>query len=182
MPNALIILAEGFEELEAVTVTDLLVRAGIEVVRAGVAPGPIRASRHTVILPDTTLDAIQQQRFDMVILPGGQPGADHLAADARVLTLLQKQRREERWIAAICAAPRVLIAAGVCTDQRITAFPGALTALDLGTTELTEEAVCVDGKLITSRGPGTAMDFALTLIELLTDRSNRDKVEHSLAR
>lgn len=182
MPNALIILAEGFEELEAVTVTDLLVRADIEVVRAGLQPGPVLASRHTRILPDTTLESLQQQSFDMVILPGGQPGADHLAADARVLRLLQQQRENERWIAAICAAPRVLIAAGVCAGRRITAFPGALSQLDLGTTELTDEAICVDGKLITSRGPGTAMDFALTLIELLTDRSNRDKVEHSLAR
>ncbi len=182
MSTALIILAEDFEELEAITVMDLFVRAGIEVTRAGLHPGLVRASRNTRIQPDVHLDELANQSFDIVVLPGGLPGADHLAADARVKALLQKQHQEDKWIAAICAAPRALIRAGVCEGKRITAYPGALEGFDLAGVALCSDAVVVDGKLVTSRGPGTAMDFALELIGVLEGEGVREKVEKGLAR
>lgn len=182
MKTALIILAEGFEELEAVTVMDLLVRASIQVTSAGLKPGAVKASRHTVIVPGTTLDEVLMQNFDLIVLPGGLPGADNLAADSRVLTLLQKQYARHGLIAAICAAPRVLLAAGIIEGKRFTCYPNSLDPNKCTSAKLTGEAVTVDLPLITSRGPGTAMDFALTLIEHLAGKPKRDEVERGLVR
>ncbi|CAK0770088.1 protein deglycase [Gammaproteobacteria bacterium] len=183
MPSVLIPLAPGFEELEAITIIDLLRRAEIEVVSAGLAPGPVHASRGTVHLPDTDLDTALARRYDMVVLPGGLPGSDHLAQDPRIIALLQQMAKNGRFTAAICAAPRALVAAGLLAGKRATAYPGSLGPKGpAGVTLVVEEAVVCDGKVITSRGPGTAMDFALTLIELLTDTTTRQQVEEDLQR
>ncbi len=179
-PRVLVPLAEGFEELEAISVIDLLRRAGVEVVTAGLADGPVRASRGTRVLPDTTLDAVADRAWDMIVLPGGMPGADHLAADARLRDLLLEHAGAGRWTAAICAAPKVLAAHGLLEGRRATAYPGVLEAAGHG--DAVAEAVVRDGELITSRGPGTAMDFALALIEVLVDRAKRDEVEGALQR
>lgn len=180
--SVLVPLAEGCEELEAVTVVDLLRRAGIEVVTAGLAAGPVRASRGVVLLPDATLDEALGRDFDMVVLPGGLPGADHLDRDPRIRTLLTRMAGEGRYTAAICAAPKVLASAGLLAGRAATAFPGVLERLALGDTVLKGEPVVADGKVITSRGPGTAMDFALLLIERLLGREKRDEVEAQLQR
>lgn len=179
-PRVIIPLAEGCEELEAVTVMDLLRRAGIEVVSAGLAAGPVRASRGTVLLPDTTLDAALDQEWDLVVLPGGLPGADHLRDDPRVTALLVRTAAAGRLVAAICAGPQVLAAAGLLVGRRATAYPGVLEAC--GHPAIADAAVVEDGNVITSRGPGTAMDFALTLIERLLDRPARERVEAGLVR
>ena len=182
MARVLIPLAQGCEELEAVTVADLLRRAGIEVITAGLDGQPVRASRGMVLLPDMTLDEALQQDYDMVVLPGGLPGADNLKADPRIIELVQRMTAEDRYTAAICAAPRVLAHAGLLDGRRATSFPGALDAETVAGMEYLEQPVVVDGGIITSRGPGTAMDFALQLIELLMDRETRDKVEATLQR
>ncbi len=142
----------------------------------------MRCSRGTVLVPDTTLDAVQDQDFDMVVLPGGLPGADHLRDDPRILALLRRLHGQGRYTAAICAAPQVLAKAGLLAGHRATSYPGVLDALDLPDTEVTGAPVEVDGRVITSRGPGTAMDFALTLIEQLAGREKRDEVEAALVR
>ncbi|MDP3219138.1 MAG: DJ-1/PfpI family protein, partial [Deltaproteobacteria bacterium] len=90
MPKVLVPLAEGCEELEAVTIIDLLRRAGIDVVTAGLKPGLVTASRGVQLMPDMTLDAALDGHYDMVVLPGGMPGAAHLKADARIIELLKK--------------------------------------------------------------------------------------------
>lgn len=182
MTRVLVLLAQGCEELEAVTVIDLLRRAQIEVITAGLAPGPVTGSRRTVLVPDTTLDEVTNQEFDMVVLPGGQSGATNLERDPRVLQLLKRMARAGRYTAAICAAPRVLAVAGLLDGKRATAFPGSLVADQFPRIALESQAVVHDGKVVTSRGPGTAMDFALALIETLTDRATRDKVESALFR
>lgn len=179
MTKALVLLAEGSEELEAVTVIDLLRRAGVEVLTAGLAPGPIRASRGVVLLPDTTLDQVLDRDFDVVVLPGGQPGTNHLDADARVHRLLVRMASAGRVVAAICAAPKVLANAGLLAGKRATAYPGALESVAMTSTG---RAVEVDGKLVTSRGPGTAMDFALQLIEMQLGAGKRAEVEAGLVR
>ncbi len=181
-PLVLIPLAPGFEELEAITVIDLLRRADITVVSAGLAPGPVRASRGTVHIPDTDLDTALSQEYDLVVLPGGLPGADHLAEDPRVIALLQRTASSGRLTAAICAAPKVLVDAGLLVGKRVTAYPGVLEPLQLVNTTLVNLPVVRDGQVITSRGPGTAMDFALTLIEALTDVETRQRVEDGLQR
>jgi 4-methyl-5(b-hydroxyethyl)-thiazole monophosphate biosynthesis len=182
MPRVLVPLAEGFEELEAVTIVDLLRRAGIEVVTAGLAAGPVRASRGVVLLPDTTLDAVAAEDFDMVVLPGGLPGADHLDGDPRIRSLLQRTAQAGGYTAAICAAPKVLASAGVLEGKRATGYPGVLERLDLPKTELLAQPVVTDGRVITSRGPGTALDFALELVERLLGRERREEVERPLVR
>ena len=182
MARVLIPLAEGCEELEAVTLIDLFRRAGIEVITAGLQSGPVKASRGTVLLPDVALDQVLQEDFDMLVLPGGQPGADHLDRDPRIHQLLQRLTAQERYTAAICAAPKVLASAGLLKGKRATCYPGAVDAATYTDTELLSEPVVTDGRLITSRGPGTAMDFALQLIEHLLGAEKRREVEGPLLR
>jgi 4-methyl-5(b-hydroxyethyl)-thiazole monophosphate biosynthesis len=180
MPTVLVPLAQGCEEIEAVTVIDILRRAGITVLSAGLDTQPIRASRGTVLIPDTTLDAALEQSYDMLVLPGGQPGSNNLKADARILTLLHSMSRQDKYIAAICAAPSVLATAGLLDGKHATSFPGALDAFPKVLQEA--EAVVEDGKIITSRGPGTAMEFALILVARLAGTVKRQEVEAGLVR
>jgi 4-methyl-5(b-hydroxyethyl)-thiazole monophosphate biosynthesis len=182
MATVLVPLATGFEDVEAITVIDLLRRAQIEVVTAGLADGPVRGSRGTVVVPDTTLDQALQRNFDMVVLPGGQPGATNLEQDSRLRVLLQKMARQGHYTAAICAAPKVLAAAGLLDGKHATSFPGSLDARQFPKVRIGNQDVVTDGKVITSRGPGTAMDFALTLIEHLAGREKRNQVEAGLQR
>lgn len=182
MARVLVPLAEGCEELEAVTVIDLLRRAGIEVVSAGLVAGPVTASRGVTLLPDTLLDDVADDTFDMIVLPGGLPGADHLDRDPRIHSLLLRTAGDNGFVAAICAAPKVLASAGLLKGREATAYPGVLDALNLPDTRPSPGAVVRDGRVITSRGPGTAMDFALELIRLLEGEQRRDEVEAGLAR
>ncbi len=182
MPRVLVPLAPGCEELEAVTVIDLLRRAEIEVVTAGLAPGPVTCSRGTVLVPDVDLDDVVEETFDMVVLPGGLPGATNLGDDPRVPDLLARQAAADRWSAAICAAPAVLASTGLLDGRSATSFPGAIDGARYPEVRLIEEPVVTDGTVVTSRGPGTAMDFALHLIELLLGRDRRNAVEAKLMR
>lgn len=182
MASVLVPLAQGCEELEAVTIIDLLRRAGIRVVAAGLDAGPVTASRGIVLVPDTTLDAALREDFDMVVLPGGGPGADNLDKDPRVRELLRKMADSGKFTAAICAAPKVLAHAGLLEGKRATGFPGMLDRLNLPNVSLQSTPVVRDGKIITSRGPGTAMDFALELIEVLAGSETRAEVEKGLVR
>jgi protein deglycase len=180
MARVLIPLAQGCEELEAVTLIDLLRRAGIEVVVAGLQEGPVKASRGTVLLPDTSLDAVLDQELDMLVLPGGLPGADYLDQDPRIHALLRRLAAEGRYTAAICAAPKVLANAGLLDGRAATSYPGFLDGFPQ--VDAVAAPVVTDGKVITSRGAGTAMDFALTLIETLAGRETRARVEQQLQR
>ena len=180
MASVLVPLAQGCEELEAVTVVDLLRRAGIGVVTAGLDDQPVRASRGMVLVPDTTLNEALKQQYDMVVLPGGLPGADHLDADVRIHDLLKEMSATDRYTAAICAAPKVLAGMGLLEGRQATSFPGVLDGFQ--GFEYRTDAVVQDGKIITSRGPGTAMDFALTLIEQLVGKDKREEVEAGLQR
>jgi len=182
MANVLVPLAQGCEELEAVTVVDLLRRAGIVVVTAGLDDQPVRASRGVVLLPDMTLDRALLQEYDMIVLPGGLPGADNLRDDGRIIERLQSMSAAGKYTAAICAAPRVLAHAGLLQGKCATSYPGALDIDTIPGLDYRETPVVMDGTVITSRGPGTAMDFALALIELLAGKQKRDEVEAGLQR
>lgn len=182
MASVLVPLAQGCEELESVTIIDLLRRAGIDVTSAGLDAQPVTASRGVMLIPDTTLDEALKKEYDMVVLPGGLPGADHLDQDQRIQALLKKMADSEKFTAAICAAPKALASAGLLDGKRATAYPGILEKLNLTNTALAPEPVVTDGKVITSRGPGTAMDFALALIETLLGTEKRDVVEAGLVR
>lgn len=178
MKKVLIILAQGCEEIEAITVIDLLRRAGIDVLAVGLNAQPVRASRGVMLLPDSTLDAALQQEFDLIVLPGGQPGTRNLAADSRVISLLQRMAAAGKLLAAICAAPSVLAAAGLLDGRRATCYPTCLD--DFPQVLRQTSAVEIDGNFITSRGPGTAIEFALTLVEILLGRDSRQHVAAEL--
>lgn len=180
MKRVLVPLAQGCEELEAVTIIDILRRAGIEVVSAGLDDGPVTASRGVRLLPDKTLDEALGQDYDMVALPGGLPGSDHLAEDQRVTGLLRSMNESGRFVGAVCAAPKVLARSGLLEGKQATTFPGVLQAENHP--DITGHAVTRDGTVITSRSVGTVMDFALAIVEALQGREQRDQLEASLER
>ncbi len=182
MTSVLVPLAQGCEELEAITITDLLVRAGIEVITAGLDNQPVVASRGTKIIPQININQVLDRPFDMVVLPGGLPGANHLRDNEAVQSILKKHAQNNKYVAAICAAPKALAQAGLLENKTVTSFPGALDSFNLKNTTQTGSELEIDGKLITSRGPGTAMDFALALIEQLEGKAKRQEVEKSLLR
>ena len=182
MASVLVPLASGCEELEAVTVIDLLVRAGINVVSAGLNKDPVTCSRGVVIIPDMDLDTALEQDYDMVVLPGGLPGADHLNEDPRIQSLIKRMHENDQYVAAICAAPKVLASAGLLEHKQATSFPGVLDSLNIPGLKYQQKSVVTDGRIITSRGPGTAMDFTLHLIELLVGVDKRLQVESALQR
>ena len=180
--RVLVPLAQGCEELEAVTIIDLLRRAGIEVTSAGLDAGSVTASRGVTLIPDTDLESALKSDYDMIVLPGGLPGADHLDDDERIRSVLKKMANNGKYTAAICAAPKVLANAGVLAGKTATSYPGFLDGLGLSDTTLSNEAVVRDGKVITSKGPGTAIDFVLELIEVLSGKEKRNEVETALVR
>ncbi|HET8807438.1 MAG TPA: DJ-1 family glyoxalase III [Methylophaga sp.] len=183
MSKVLIPLATGCEELEAVTLIDLLRRAQIDVVTASLTEDlAVTASRGVILLADTTLDTVLDDDFEMIVLPGGQPGANNLNADPRVHQLLKRMADQEKWLAAICAAPLVLATAGLLNGFQATAYPDVLDADKWPQISLQKDAVVIDGRRVTSRGPGTAMDFALTLIDLLVGSASRQQIAISLVR
>jgi 4-methyl-5(b-hydroxyethyl)-thiazole monophosphate biosynthesis len=182
MPKALVPLAAGCEEMEAITIIDILRRGQVEVISAGLEDGVVVASRGMRLLPDTTLEQLGETHWDLIALPGGLPGADHLAGDARLLRLLRETAARGGVVAAICAAPKVLAQEGLLDGKRATAYPGCVDWGAYPQATNTGGAVEVDGHVITSRGPGTAMDFALALVEKLQGRAARLDVEARLVR
>jgi protein DJ-1 len=164
--RVLVLLAAGAEEIETVTPVDVLRRAGADVVVAGVA-GPLAVVGRSGIklTPDVALDQVSGP-FDIVVLPGGGQGAEILALSAQVQRLLREQEESGGCIGAICAAPIALISAGVGRGKAVTSHPSVERELSEHG-QYRQDRVVRDGKLVTSRGPGTAMEFALTLVEEL---------------
>ncbi len=177
MPTVLAILPDGFEEIEATAPIDLLRRAGVEVTTAALGEQIHVTGRSGITMhADTTLAAVLARDFDGVFLPGG-PGVKHLRADPRVRALVQRQHAAGRWLAAICAAPAVLHDAGLLAGRRYTAHfsvAGELPAI------LANERTVVDGKLLTSRGAGTALDFGLLLVEKLVSADQARAVAQAI--
>jgi 4-methyl-5(b-hydroxyethyl)-thiazole monophosphate biosynthesis len=168
MPNVLVPLAEGVEEMEAVISIDVLRRAGWTVVAAGLEEDTVTASRGVRLVPDQSLDAVSPAGFDVLVIPGGAGGVTRLSTDRRVLELVRSFARDGKWIAAVCAGPLVLQAAGILTDQRVTCHPAAAPTLVAG--RRCDERVVVDGRLVTSQGAGSTFEFALTLVALMDGR------------
>lgn len=167
MKKAYVFLAEGFEEMEAVTPVDLLRRVGVDAKLVSVTGERMVTGAHGVrYQADLLFDEIEPNA-DALILPGGMPGTLHLQEHQPLAKLLLSQYKAGGWVCAICAAPMVLGALGILKGREATIYPGMEQHL-IGATCSTAE-VCVDGNVVTSRAPGTAIPFALKLAELLTD-------------
>jgi len=172
MKKVLVPLAPGFEEIETVTVVDILRRAGARVTLAGTEDGSLEGSRGIRLIADILLEKVDIDEFDLVVLPGGQPGTINLQKNERVQIMLETMNRNGKLIAAICAAPLVLQSAGILQGRTTTSHPSVKDGLN--EVNYSEGRVVVDGNLITSRGPGTAMEFAMKLVEILY---GKDRVE-----
>jgi 4-methyl-5(b-hydroxyethyl)-thiazole monophosphate biosynthesis len=179
MASILVLLAEGFEELEAVTVVDVLRRAEIKVTMAGLKAGPVKSARGVRIVPDTTIDEVNPDHYDMVVLPGGQPGTDNLVADQRVREILVGMQEKDKYTAAICAAPYVLSEVGILAYKCATSYPSFQPKLKAKEV-LSGEKVVVDGKVVTSQGPGTAIAFALKLVELFKGKDKAEEIQKAM--
>lgn len=172
--RALVLFAPGFEEIEAITIVDVLRRARIEVVLAGTERGVLDGAHGIGVRADCSIDEVEAGDFDALILPGGMPNARALAAHPRCRQLLKDARSKDRYIAAICAAPVALAAAGLIEGRRVTSHPSVQD--ELGGAHYVEQRVVRDGKLMTSRGPGTALEFALALVADLVSPEVADEL------
>ena len=177
--KALVPLANGCEEMEAVIIIDVLRRAGWEVVTAGLGEGPVEAAHGNRLLPDTTWEAVDPAEFDILLTPGGYGGTMALAAHEGVLRAIRDFNAQGKWIASICASPLVLNAAGVLEGRRFCCYPGVEENLP-ATVQPIDERVVVDGNIVTSQGPGTAFDFALKVVEVCGDPEAARSVRQAL--
>ncbi|MDD5416642.1 MAG: DJ-1/PfpI family protein [Candidatus Aenigmarchaeota archaeon] len=176
MPKMIMPLPDGFEDIEAFTVIDVLRRAGIEVFVAG-APSKFVTSAHRVkVQVDGMLDEVDLNKYDGIVLPGGSPGYENLMKSPTIITSVQDFAKQGKIIAAICGAPMILVKAGVLKDKRATIAPGLEKNLDMPR----GERVVVDGNIITSQGPGTAMEFALKIVELLQGKPKAAQMKQHL--
>jgi protein deglycase len=164
--KVLVPIADGTEELEAVTLINVLRRAGAMVTVASVGEKQVTASRGVKIVADSLITDCAKERYDLIALPGGMPGAENLRDSKPLEKLLKQQHAQGRMIGAICASPAVVLAShGLVPKVRATCYPSFLEKMTGA--EKVKEPVVVDGAFVTSQGPGTALAFALKLVDLL---------------
>lgn len=174
--SALFIIGDGVEELEAVAPIDLLRRAGVAVTVASITGDRAVTGRNDIVLKADCLLSDVSGTYDAIVIPGG-PGIKAVRAESKVIDLLKEQAQSGRLVAAICAAPTVLLDAGLLEGRRYTAHFGVAGELPA----IMEDApVVIDENIVTSRGAGTALDFGLTLVELLCSESAADEVATSI--
>ena len=173
-PHALVVMADGSESIETVTVINVLRRAGVHVTVASAGKTlAVKASREIVLQADAFLADLAGQLFDLIVLPGGEAGARVLAAVPELATLLHEQRRAHRWTAAICAAPALVLAPlGLLDGKQATGYPAFRDAL----LHYVDAAVVVDGHSITGQSPAAALAFSLTCVEKLCGETKRREV------
>jgi len=173
MKHMVVFLAKGFEEIEAITVIDLLRRAGIRVTTIALDAQDVEGAHGVIVRADTMLTAMPQE-YDGIVLPGGTPGTKNLMASAEVRELVQKAFHDGSICAAICAAPSVFSMAGILNGKRATCYPGVEDQFDGA--RYIDAAVVRDGTILTGRSAGTALPFALELIAMITDQDTADQI------
>ncbi|KAL3661382.1 hypothetical protein V7S43_013585 [Phytophthora oleae] len=182
MTTALIPIADGSEEIEAITLADVLVRGGVQVTLATVGNKPnniVTMSRGVKVQGDVAIEACTGKCFDLIVIPGGMPGAEHLRDSKEVTALLQQQKDDGKLYGAICAAPAVVL------HSHGLLAPGAATSYPSFEPKMTDvnykhENVVVNGKCVTSQGPGTAMAMGVKLVELLCGHEKAQSVAQGL--
>lgn len=172
----LVPLAPGFEEMEAITIIDILRRAGLNTITAAVSENPVKGSHNIKITADITLN--ENDKYDAIVLPGGMPGTTNLKDDKRIISIIKSVSKSGGITAAICAAPIVLAEAGLLNEKKFTCYPGFED--EIKNAHFLPEPVVTDGSIITSRGAGTAIPFALKLVEVLAGTATAKEVEKSI--
>ena len=176
MKKALVILADGFEEIEAFTVIDILRRADISVAAAGLSKKEIKAAHNVTVIADKILTETDIN-YDALILPGGMPGSSNLAEADIVKKIILSMHKNNKIIAAICAAPALVLAPlSLLNNKKATCYKNMETHFEKSTS-FSSQNVVVDSNIITSRGPATAAEFAFTITELLTGKEKRSQIE-----
>ena len=172
-----LLLAPGFEEVEAITPADFLRRAGIDVKLVALQGTEVEGAHGISVKADLALDQLPRDPNGL-ILPGGMPGAENLANSGRVIELIRRQNKAGKMIAAICASPAVVLTkADVLAGKRVTCYPGFEERFS--DCSFVDQRVVVDGNLITSRGPGTAAEFSVKLIEILKGKGLAQEIHRS---
>jgi 4-methyl-5(b-hydroxyethyl)-thiazole monophosphate biosynthesis len=177
--TVLVPIADGSEEIEAVCIIDTLRRAGAEVTVASVGSLEVTASRGVKLVADALIADCVRQTYDCIALPGGMPGAEHLRDSAELIGLLKKQKQAGRLYAALCASPAVALRPhGLLDGIKATCFPSFRDRLDPA--YASDDRVVVDDHCVTSQGPGTALEFALKLVELLVGPAKAQEVGRAM--
>lgn len=174
--KVLIPLAEGFEEIEAITVIDVLRRAGIDVVTAFIQSNIVEGSHKIKVIADKRITEIKEDEFEAIVLPGGNPGYINLANSKTIIELVKRFNEKNKVIGAICGAPIILAKAGVIENRIATCYPG----LEKNLPKPKEGRVVVDKNIVTSKGPGTSLLFAVKLVEMLLGKREAIRLKEEL--
>ena len=175
-----VIFTQGFEEIEGFTIIDILRRAEIPTDIIGTTKEEIRGAHNITIIPDKPLQEITSESYDAIILPGGSPGYQNLADNDQLISIIKEMHTQKKTLGAICAAPYVLAKAGILKGKQATIYPGMEEEIKKGNGIYVDDLVVTDNKIITSKGPATSMLFALTLVELFTDTTTKERVAKKL--
>ena len=179
MKRVYLFLAYGFEEVEALTAVDLLRRAGIQVITVSVTGNDIVTGAHKIpVVADIKIDNGAFGDADAIIIPGGQPGEDNLYECKEFLSVITNAYKNNKLVCAICAAPMLLGRLGLLEGKKATCYPGCES--ELTGADISEDSVCVDGNIVTSRGVGTAVDFASKITELLLNAEKAAEIRASI--
>lgn len=174
-----VFLADGFEEIEALAPVDMLRRAGVEVQTVGVTGDVVTGSHNISVKTDITVDRIKLNgELEMIVLPGGMPGTNNLQNNPDVLAAVDYCADNNRFVTAICAAPKILGSKGLLQGRYAVCFPGF--EQELKGAKLSKDSVVVDGQFITAKGAGVAVKFGLKLVEVLTSKEKAQKLEASI--
>jgi 4-methyl-5(b-hydroxyethyl)-thiazole monophosphate biosynthesis len=176
--KVLVPLAEGFEEIEAITIMDILRRAEIDVTSVYIKKNPVMGAHHIEVSADKSIDEVNSSNFDVIVLPGGMPGSTNLKNDERVNKLIKDIHAKKGYISAICAAPIVPGHAGLLDGKNATCYPGFEN--QLGHANYTGDPVTVDDNIITGKGPGCAIPFALKLVEIIKNKNLSEQLKNGM--
>lgn len=176
MVKVLVCLARGFEEMEASTIVDILRRCDVEVTVAGLFPDLVEGAHGMRFVPDKTIEGVAVRDYDAVVFPGGAVSYENLRKERKVITMIKEAFKSNKLVAAICASPAILSDAGVLKGKECTIYPGMESELEKGGGKPRKDVVVVDGNIITSRGPATALPFALKLAEKLVGKDIAENV------
>lgn len=173
-----VFLADGFEEIEAITVIDILRRANINVKSVGIENESVEGTHKIVIKTDCSLDDVFLEECQGIVLPGGMPGTTNLLNNLTVCNIIKDMNVRGKLIGAICAAPSILGTLGILNGKTACCYPGFESKMKGAS--VVNKNVCVDGNIITSRGPGTALEFSLEIVGYLCDNNNRHKLQEEI--